>query len=504
MAGRKLRWLGFGLVACAGAGTLALTSLMHSAFAYGDTADAATDPTTIGLVMGGSGTPIPGPDAVQVVNDLVIHPNFPDTTYPGVLADGLFTPEGLYALYTPVNSLTLDASVAQGVTILDNAIQADIAAKDITTVFGASQSATISSLEMQQLDPSGTPSDLPVQFVLVGDPSFPNGGLLERADGLSVPSLGITFSGATPGDDFPTVIYTQEYDGFADFPQYPINLLADLNAFLGILYVHPYYLSLSPTQLTPVADGGTAIPLPTEGPTETSYLYIQTADLPLLDPVRDIPVIGTPLADLLQPDLTVLVNLGYGNPDYGFSAGPDGLLPANVPTMFGLFPDVNPQTVLQDLVTGAQTGLAAFESAISTEMSEISTGGLSSLLGSSSTTSTTSLSDLLAALSTDLSSPAALSTTLTDVVNAFSGAASSAYGLLLPTADIVNALVTSLPAYDASLFTDNLQSGDLLDAIGLPVAFNTAGYTLAAGVEYLSVEMTVSEIMSDFSALIPS
>jgi hypothetical protein len=32
-----------------------------------------------------------------------------------------------------------------------------------------------------------------------------------------------------------------EYDGFADFPQYPLNVLADLNAIAGLLYVHPPY-----------------------------------------------------------------------------------------------------------------------------------------------------------------------------------------------------------------------------------------------------------------------
>jgi hypothetical protein len=44
------------------------------------------------------------------------------------------------------------------------------------------------------------------------------------------------------------------------------------------------------------------------------------SDLPLLDPLRGIPVIGNPLADLVQPDLRVIVDLGYG----------DGY--ANVPT----------------------------------------------------------------------------------------------------------------------------------------------------------------------------
>jgi hypothetical protein len=93
----------------------------------------------------------------------------------------------------------------------------------------------------------------------------PNGVLLARFPGLQMPSLGFTFYGATPGNSFETNIYTLEYDGFADFPQYPLNFLADLNAIAGIYYVHGTYASLTAAQLA------TAIPLTnTVGPTTTN------------------------------------------------------------------------------------------------------------------------------------------------------------------------------------------------------------------------------------------
>ncbi len=50
---RKLRWLGLGLVATAGAGVLGLTAMMNPTVAYADGED-------IGLVIGASGVPIPG------------------------------------------------------------------------------------------------------------------------------------------------------------------------------------------------------------------------------------------------------------------------------------------------------------------------------------------------------------------------------------------------------------------------------------------------------------
>jgi hypothetical protein len=47
---------------------------------------------------------------------------------------------------------------------------------------------------------------------------------------------------------------------------------------------------------------------------------------------------------------------------------------------------------------------------------------------------------------------------------------SADYAALVPLADTVNALTTTLPAIDASLFIDQLDAGNLLGAIGDPIA----------------------------------
>jgi hypothetical protein len=57
-------------------------------------------------------------------------------------------------------------------------------------------------------------------------------------------------------------------------------------------------------------------------------------------------------------------------------------------------------------------------------------------------------------------------------------------------------------AYDLSLFTDNLSSGDILDALGLPIAANTALDTLFAGFGVSVVSDAASQIAADFSGLI--
>src|SRR5271156_4010063 len=277
MSDRKLRWLGLGLVTTAGAGVLGLSAMLNPTVAYADGED-------IGLAIGGSADPVPGPGYVEAADGLYLNnPGttlYPDLTFFQATSDnpfgnGLFTPEGAYPLFGqgvqqlfynfPLNADGLagpSTSVGQGASILESTILANQAAGDASTVFGYSQSSTLSGVTMQLLDPTGAndsgQTDAP-QFLLIADPNNPNGGLFERFNGfqtladqgtahsttlpLNLASLGIAFNGATPADDFTTNIYTLEYDGFADFPRYPLNFVSDLNAFLGIEELHGTYLN---------------------------------------------------------------------------------------------------------------------------------------------------------------------------------------------------------------------------------------------------------------------
>ena len=122
--------------------------------------------------------------------------------------------------------------------------------------------------------------------MLAGDPNNPNGGLFERFDGLYIPGFNETFSGATPTWTYPTDIYTIQYDGYADFPRYPINLLADANAIFGLYYDHlePGYRLFEPH----AAEVATAIVAPVSpgAAGDTTYYMIPTQDLPLLGPLE--------------------------------------------------------------------------------------------------------------------------------------------------------------------------------------------------------------------------
>ena len=203
----------------------------------------------------------------------------------------------------------------------------------------------------------------------------------------------------------------------------------------------------------------------------TNYYVIPTQNLPLLDPLRYIPVIGNPIADLLQPDLRVLVNLGYGNPDYGWSTGY-----ANVTTPFGFAPHVGAGTVLHDLAVGTHQGIQAFNA---------------------------DLANPPTAIKLPPSPPPAVAPTPLNIANTIASIVSTDYAVLLPTADTALGFVTTIPAYDATLFVSQLLQGNLINAIGFPIAADVGLATVAGLVEFAVIGSAVSTTIQDIESLIP-
>jgi PE-PPE domain len=289
------------------------------------------------LLMGGTSIPQPSQLYLDAADALYLQPR----GFTGTL-QSLFTPEDASPTSETRGEQILDS------TILQKFDSGDVSAQNPLVVFGYSQSASISSAVMRELAGQGVPSN-DVHFVLIGDPDNPAGGSEVAKSDLSPQYLMANV--ATPNDLYPTDVYTHEYDGVADFPKYPINLLSDLNAALGFIYEHGTYLSLTPEQISD------AIQLPmTAADTMVNYYIIPAESLPLLDPLRLIPIIGQPLYDLLEPDTQILVNLGYGSIDQGWASGDADLVSAS-----GLFPtDLNLDDVLTALGNGLQTGASDF------------------------------------------------------------------------------------------------------------------------------------------------
>ena len=198
-----------------------------------------TDLSTSGiaLIMGPSMIPTPGEQFADAVNELFLQPH----GFAGALE----------VLTTPASPYQLDNSLAAGTEIVVDRVQSLIESGDVdadhpVTIFGYSQSAAMTTWVMRDLDEAGVPSDY-VHFVLIGDSVNPLGGALVALDGLPGIDLAsdIPMGNPTPNDLYPTDIYSLEYDGYADFPLYPYNLLSTLNALMGMVTQHLAYLGLT-------------------------------------------------------------------------------------------------------------------------------------------------------------------------------------------------------------------------------------------------------------------
>jgi PE-PPE domain len=273
-----------------------------------------------GWIMSGTDDPTPDSSYLSEVESL----------YLGQDAGYTFTPLTTPEQFCPIvcnpaePDLGFGDSLNAGVGDLNSVIVPALQGGNDVAVLGYSQSATVATIEMNDLlnnTPAGVNlSDLNV--TLLGDPNSPIGGILDRfqfPDGVGqfsltpepqqVPFLDIPVSLAdTPTTGIATDIYTGEYDGWADFPEDPSNLWADLNALIGIETVHPYYPDPTPGVNLDTND---IIPLGSIG---DDNFYAIPAPLPTLAFMYDGGPAGQFFYDLFSPYATLFDDWGYGNP----------------------------------------------------------------------------------------------------------------------------------------------------------------------------------------------
>ena len=339
---------------------------------------------TTALIMGASGISDPQtyPAYMPNVERYYISPNSTCQIGTCTLVP-VITPEGL--LPPLLGNMTFDPSVAEGVDDITTALHSQFAAHptDNVVVFGYSQSSDISTILKSRLnsDPQAPPSDQ-LSFVLTANTNRPNGGLFTRFPGVHIPLLNITFNPPpTPTDTgYATTDIAYQYDPIADFPRYPLNLLADLNAVMALPGVHLSYPNpyLSSSVFVPsrLPYGYTEAQVqqlmsdPANRQTygDTTYITIPANNLPLLQPLIDfgtvtrLSLLTTPIVDLLQPALRVLIELGY-----------DRTTPYGTPTTAGLFPAVTPGEVVANLGAAIKEGVQAAVNDIATRASSPTT-----------------------------------------------------------------------------------------------------------------------------------
>lgn len=355
--------LGLSLSSCSGSSTLLTTSAAVSASATHpvtrlgiQTAHYKLSATT--LFMGGTGQPMIVSTATPEFIGSQAHTIYERFVGPSGLCSGVGTGCTQVAIYTPeslaplVGDLPFGESVAAGLDLLDNCLRGagciatpspftstgtHVLTDTSYVIVGESQSAVISSHLKTNLI-ANPATERTVSFILLSNVERPNGGVLQRFVGTYLPSLDIRFCGATPTNSprsapMVTVDIASQYDGFADFPNNPLNLLAFLNAVMGAVLLHPAALGFK---------GNSEL----QGQYEDTTYYLQpTRLLPLLMPVSRIPVVGHFLALALDAPLRVLVETGY---DRTINPG----MPT--PTDFSYFPD--PIVTLLNLAVAIPTG----------------------------------------------------------------------------------------------------------------------------------------------------
>ena len=184
-------------------------------------------------------------------------------------------------------------------------------------------------LEAQRaIDPTSVPGPDEVTFMVAGDGERGILPALVPFFGTSIPGINYTVR-KIPVTAYDITVVKGEYDGAADFPDRPWNLLAFANAMAGsgafegpngeeiFGSIHFDAIFTDPTTV-PAKNITTTVN--SAGGTTTTYL-IPTPDLPLL---RPLPGMGVPQAtvDALNKLLRPIVDLGYSRNDWKPQNGP--------------------------------------------------------------------------------------------------------------------------------------------------------------------------------------
>jgi len=200
------------------------------------------------------------------------------------------------------SDLTFDDSVAQGVQNLE---AAHPASGDV--IFGFSQGAVVAS-QYKGAHPNDT-------YVLVANPNRPNGGILQRFEGLHIPFLDVTFTGSTPINGAATVDVARQYDGWTDFPMYLWNPLAIANAMAGMVLVHGNsQLVLTAADLEAARNSNDPDHYQFDADSNTAYYVIRTYPIPLLMPLD--PFLPDPVIAALDAPLRKIIETAYDRTDY--------------------------------------------------------------------------------------------------------------------------------------------------------------------------------------------
>lgn len=210
------------------------------------------------------------------------------------------------ALFPFQGATALNASVAEGLANLVVALEA-APTGDRLVLIGVSQGDIVLSLLEQALVAAGEARD--VLFVRMAGPSGDT-GVMGRNWGFKLP--GLSFVTRPLESPFDQVVLNHEYDGLGHWPADQLNLLAVLNAALGMLTFHNPNAYAVDLGSFPLADITTTVN--SLGATTTTYLIRATGLLPLLRPLQALGVDEGLLNDW-QRVLKPIIDSAYETPE---------------------------------------------------------------------------------------------------------------------------------------------------------------------------------------------
>jgi pimeloyl-ACP methyl ester carboxylesterase len=263
----------------------------------------ASGPLANGICQAEEAVLIPGATVFKRINPL-----YPivATTYPDI---GIHFHDDADPQLVDYSQNALAADKA----ILDGVEQANIAvhqADGKVVVIGESMGSMVASrLAVELANSPDAPSTDDVRFVLIAPPEAGIGEYFK--EGTFIPVLNYRIS-RVAGSPYPTTIVIGEYDGWADPPDRPWNLVSSANALMGVAYVHgPPIFTADPA--TVPTENTTFVPANAQhGPITT--VFVPTENLPLTQVFRDA---GLPdaLVDKADQVLRPVIDAGYRRHD---------------------------------------------------------------------------------------------------------------------------------------------------------------------------------------------
>ncbi len=255
-----------------------------------------------------------------------INPLYPivATTYPNIGVH-LHNDQNPQVVKYSQNALASDKAILDGVD------QATAAVRQIdgkVVIIGESMGSMVAWRVAAELA-NGPSAPLPedVRVVLIAPPEAGVARYFKEGTYIPVLNYRVSRIAESPYD---TTIVIGEYDGWADPPDRPWNLVSSANALAGIVYVHgPPIFTADPAGVPP--ENTTVVPANEKHGSITTH-FVPTENLPLTQVFRDVGVPDT-LVDKADQVLRPVVDAGYVRHDQPGDSRPylyDGEIHRNV------------------------------------------------------------------------------------------------------------------------------------------------------------------------------